>query len=58
MAKLIRKEDARLGMRVLFGTYKEPAAIDGICWDWVGIKLDRGGYVIADWENVYRKEED
>lgn len=58
MAKLLRKEDAHLGMRVLFGTDGEPATVDGICWEWVGINLDRGGYVIADWDNVYRKEED
>lgn len=58
MEELLKKEDARLGMRVLFGTYREPATVDGICREWVGIKLDRGGYVIADWGNVYRKEED
>lgn len=52
------KEEARLGMRVLFGEGGMAAVVDGISWDWCGLRLDDGGYVIADWNDVYRKEED
>lgn len=53
MVAKLGKEKAHLGMRVLFGSYREPAVVDGISWDWVGIRLDQGGYVIADWNDVY-----
>lgn len=57
MAALLGREDARLGMDVLFGDRMEPAVVDGISWDWCGLRVFGGGYVIADWSDVYRKEE-
>lgn len=58
MVAKVGKEEAHLGMRVLFGEERVAAVVDGISWDWVGIRLDQGGYVIADWNDVYREEED
>lgn len=58
MVAKVGKEEAHLGMRVLFGSFREPAVVDGISWNWVALRIDRGGYVIADWNDVYRKEED
>lgn len=54
----MEKENARLGMEVLFGRSRMEAVVDGMCWDWVGLRLRDGGYVIAEWDDVYRKEED
>ena len=56
MVARIGKEEAHLGMRVLFGDAKRKAAVDGLSWDWVGLRLEEGGYVIADWEDVYWEE--
>lgn len=58
MVAKVGKEEAHLGMRVLFGDAKRKAAVDGLSWDWVGLRLEEGGYVIADWNDIYRKEEE
>lgn len=58
MVEKVGKEEAHLGMRVLFGEESMAAVVDGISWNWVALRIDRGGYVIADWNDVYRKEED
>ena len=57
MEERLRKEDARLVMEVLFGDGRLVAVIDGISWDWCGLRVYQGSYVIADWNDVYRKEE-
>lgn len=54
---MVPKEDLHLGQEVLFGAERKVARVDGISWDWVGLRLDDGGYVIADWNDVYWKEE-
>ena len=33
------------------------AVVDGLCNYWVGVRLDRGGYVIADWEDIEVEED-
>lgn len=58
MAEKLRKEEARLGMEVYFGEQRLVAVVDGISWGWCGLRVYQGGYVIADWNDVYRKEED
>lgn len=54
---MVAKNELRLGERVLFGEARLRGAVDGMCYDWVGIRLDMGGYVIADWDDVYWEEE-
>lgn len=52
---MVEKSELRLGQRVvvrLCGGENVGAVVDGLCNDWVGVRLDRGGYVIADWEDV------
>lgn len=57
MVAKVGKEEAHLGMRVLFGEERAAAVVDGISWNWVGLRLEEGGYVIADWEDVYWEED-
>lgn len=57
MVAKVGKEEAHLGMRVLFGEERVAAVVDGISWDWVALRMDLGGYVIADWNDVYREED-
>ena len=54
---MVEKSELHLGAHVLFGETRLGGVVDGLCQDWVGIRLDQGGYVIADWKDVYRKEE-
>lgn len=52
---MVEKSELRLGQHVvvrLCGGETVGAVVDGLCNDWVGVRLDRGGYVIADWEDV------
>lgn len=52
---MVEKSELRLGQHVvvrLCGGETVGAVVDGLCNDWVGVRLDRGGYVIADWENI------
>lgn len=55
---MAEKNELHLGQKVWFGADRKAAVVDGLSWDWVGLRLDEGGYVIADWNDVYRKEED
>lgn len=54
---MVAKSELHLGSPVLFGDDRLVGVVDGLCQDWVGIRLDKGGYVIAEWKDVYRKEE-
>lgn len=54
---MVAKEELHLGSHVLFGENRKAGVVDGLCLDWVGIRLENGGYVIADWEDVYWEEE-
>ena len=54
---MIAQDALRLGDRVLFGPDRLPGVVDGLCRDWVGVRLERGGYVRAEWKDVYREEE-
>lgn len=54
---MVSKGELHLGAHVLFGDERLGGVVDGLCQDWVGIRLDKGGYVIAEWKDVYRKEE-
>ena len=54
---MIAKDELRLGQRVLYGAERAGAVVDGICNEWVGLRLDRGGYVLARWEDVYEDRE-
>ena len=52
---MVEKSELRLGQHVivrLCGGETVWAVVDGLCNDWVGVRLDRGGYVIADWEDI------
>lgn len=49
---MIAKDELRLGQRVLYGAERAGAVVDGICNEWVGLRLDRGGYVLARWEDI------
>lgn len=52
---MVEKSELRLWQHVnvrLCGGEVVGAVVDGLCNDWVGVRLDRGGYVIADWENI------
>lgn len=54
---MIAKGELRLGQRVLYGAERAGGVVDGICNEWVGLRLDRGGYVLAKWEDVYEDRE-
>lgn len=54
---MVAKNELHLGAHVLFGDMRLAGIVDGLCNDWVGIRLDQGGYVIANWEDVYWEEE-
>ena len=54
---MVQKHELHLGAHVLFGDMRLRGVVDGLCLDWVGIRLDQGGYVIADWEDVYMEGE-
>ena len=54
---MVAKGELRLGQRVLYGAEREGAVVDGICNEWVGLRMERGGYVLAKWEDVYLEEE-
>ena len=52
---MVDRSELRLGQHVvvrLCGGETVGAVVDGLCNDWVGVRLDRGGYVIADWEDI------
>ena len=52
---MVEKSELRLGKHVvvrLCGGETVGAVVDGLCNDWVGVRLDRGGYVIAHWEDI------
>lgn len=52
---MVDRSELRLGQHVnvrLCGGEVVCAVVDGLCNDWVGVRLDRGGYVIADWEDI------
>lgn len=52
---MVEKSELRMGQHVsvrLCGGEVVGAVVDGMCNDWVGVRLDRGGYVIADWEDI------
>lgn len=53
---MVEKERLHLGSRVVYGVDRVPGIVDGLSMDWVGIRLDKGGYVIADWEDVEEDE--
>ena len=55
---MIGRGELRLGQRVLYGACREVAVVDGICREWVGLRMERGGYVIAKWEDVYAYREE
>lgn len=55
---MIAKGELRLGQRVLYGAERVGGVVDGICNEWVGLRLDRGGYVLARWEDVYEDREE
>lgn len=54
---MVAKNELHLGAHVLFGDMRLKGVVDGLCLDWVGIRLEKGGYVIADWEDVRLEEE-
>ena len=54
---MIQKHELRLGELVLFGEARLRGVVDGLCNDWVGIRLEKGGYVIADWDDVYWEDD-
>ena len=52
---MVDRSELRLGQHVvvrLCGGETVGAVVDGLCNDWVGVRLDQGGYVIADWEDI------
>lgn len=52
---MVDRSELWLGRHVavrLCGGETVGAVVDGLCHDWVGVRLDRGGYVIADWEDI------
>lgn len=52
---MVDRSELGLGQHVvvrLCGGETVGAVVDGLCNDWVGVRLDRGGYVIADWEDI------
>lgn len=52
---MVDRSELWLGRHVvvrLCGGETVGAVVDGLCNDWVGVRLDRGGYVIADWEDI------
>ena len=58
---MVEKSELRLGQHVvvrLCGGETVWAVVDGLCNDWVGVRLDRGGYVIADWEDIEVDDDD
>lgn len=54
---MVAKNELHLGAHVLFGEMRLVGIVDGLCNDWVGIRLEKGGYVIANWEDVYEEDE-
>lgn len=54
---MVAKNELYLGAHVLFGDMRLAGVVDGLCNDWVGIRLEKGGYVIANWEDVYEEGE-
>lgn len=54
---MVAKNELHLGAHVLFGDMRLAGIVDGLCNDWVGIRLEKGGYVIANWEDVYEEGE-
>ena len=53
---MIGKEDLRLGRKVRYGDDRREATVEMICWEWVGLKVEGHGYVIAEWCDVYGEE--
>ena len=52
---MVDRSELRLWQHVnvrLCGGEVVGAVVDGLCNDWVGVRLDRGGYVISDWEDI------
>ena len=52
---MVDRSGLRLGQHVVVRLCEGEtvgAVVDGLCNNWVGVSLDRGGYVIADWENI------
>ena len=52
---MVDRSELRLGQHVvvrLCGGETVGAVVDGLCNDWVGVRLDQGGYVISDWEDI------
>lgn len=52
---MVDRSELVLGQHVvvrLCGGETVGAVVDGLCNDWVGVRPDRGGYVIADWEDI------
>lgn len=54
---MVAKNELHLGAHVLFGDMRLAGIVDGLCNDWVGIRLEKGGYVIANWEDVYWEDD-
>lgn len=54
---MVAKNELHLGAHVLFGDMRLAGVVDGLCNDWVGIRLEKGGYVIANWEDVYWEDD-
>ena len=54
---MLVKEEMRLGQKVLYGDARESAVVDGLTQTFAGLRLDRGGYVLADYSDVHARED-
>jgi hypothetical protein len=56
---MVNKEELHLGQRVWFGAERQEAVVDGLTWDWAGLRMvdSDGGYVIAEYGDVYLEGE-
>lgn len=52
-SEMIAKETLRLGQEVLFGSERTKAIVDGLTQTFAGLMLENGGYMYADYSELY-----
>lgn len=55
---MVLPEDLKLGQTVWYGKDRVRGVVDGISWDFVGLWLDDGRYVMARGKDMYYGEEE
>lgn len=54
---MVAREELRLGQRVWCGDAREAGVVGGLTQEWAWVLLDAGGYVYADYDELYVEAE-